>query len=169
MSPGRDPEDDDFTQDDPLFDDAPGPGQGSVRAGVTEFVRKLALTGLGAVFMTEEGIRSLAGQLKLPKEVLGYILSQADKTKQDVTRTVTEEVRRFLQSEKLRAEFLKLMQGMTVEVKAQIRLVPDPEARGQAPKLEVSELDAKVGSQQPPPAAPAPAPRPRASTRRKKE
>ena len=172
MSPGRDPEDDDLTQDDPLFDDAPGPGAtpGSVRAGVSEFVRKLALTGLGAVFMTEEGIRNLAGQLKLPKEVLGYILSQADKTKQDVTRTVTEEVRRFLQSEKLRAEFLKLMQGMTVEVKAQIRLVPDPEARHQSPKLVVSDLDAKVGSQQPP-AAPAPAPhKPRGGgARRKKE
>lgn len=167
MSPGRDPEDDDLTGEDPLFDDAPGPSQGSVRAGVTEFVRKLALTGLGAVFMTEEGIRSLAGQLKLPKEVLGYILSQADKTKQDVTRTVTEEVRRFLQSEKLRAEFLKLMQGMTVEVKAQIRLVPDAESRHQAPRLVVSELDAQVGSEKKPAAAPHKARG--GGTRRKKE
>ena len=29
--------------------------------------------------LTEEGIRSLAGQLKLPKEVLGFIVSQAEK------------------------------------------------------------------------------------------
>ncbi len=93
-----------------------------------EFVRKVAVAGLGALFMTEEGIRSLAGQLKLPKEVLGYILSQAEKTKDEVGRVVSEELRRFLQSEKLRDELLKLVSGMTMEVKAQIRLVPHEKA-----------------------------------------
>ena len=55
------------------------------RAGfVAELMRKVAVAGLGALFMTEEGIRTLAGQLKLPKEVLGFILSQAEKTKDEV-------------------------------------------------------------------------------------
>jgi hypothetical protein len=91
---------------------------------VPEFVRKVAVAGLGAIFMTEEGIRTLAGQLKLPKEALGYILSQAEKTKDEIGRVVSEEIRRFLQSEKLREEFLKLLAGMTVEVKAEVRLKP---------------------------------------------
>ncbi|HEX8825388.1 MAG TPA: hypothetical protein VF794_36075, partial [Archangium sp.] len=80
MAPGKDP-DDDF---DPLLGDEP---EEASRAGfVPEFVRKVAVAGLGAIFMTEEGIRSLAGQLKLPKEVLGYILGQAEKTKDEVGR-----------------------------------------------------------------------------------
>src|SRR5690348_7200148 len=74
---------------------------------VPELVKRVAVAGLGALFMTEEGIRSLAGQLKLPKEVLGFIVSQAEKTKDDLGRAVSDEVRRFLQSEKLREEFLK--------------------------------------------------------------
>jgi hypothetical protein len=124
------------------------------RSFVPDFVKKVAVAGLGALFMTEEGIRSLAGQLKLPKEVLSYILSQAEKTKSEVGRVVSEEIRRFLQSEKLREEFLKLLTGMTVEVKAELRLVPDRNRKDRpakddeevsSPRLTVSELTARRG------------------------
>jgi hypothetical protein len=108
---------------DPLSPDDPTRESG--KAGfVPEFVKKVAVAGLGALFMTEEGIRSLASQLKLPKEMLGFILTQAEKTKDDIGRVITDEVRRFLQSEKLREEFIKLMAGMTLELKAEIRLKP---------------------------------------------
>jgi hypothetical protein len=139
---------------DPLDDDQP---PHSSRAGfVPEFVRKVAVAGLGAIFMTEEGIRSLAGQLKLPKEVLGFILSQAEKTKDEVGRVLTDELRRFLQSEKLREEFLKLLSGMTLDVRAQIRLVPADEEKKKegsetgagssaTPRVVVSELNARRG------------------------
>ncbi|AFE05689.1 hypothetical protein COCOR_04183 [Corallococcus coralloides DSM 2259] len=122
---------------DPLFDDddAQQPGRESRGGFVPDFVRRMAVAGMGAVFMGEEGIRALAGQLKLPKEALGFILSQAEKTKDDISRVVTEELRRFMQSEKLRDEFLKLLSGMTVEVKAQIRLVPSEKAE-EAPAPE---------------------------------
>ena len=152
MAPGKAPEDD--TDDfDPLLGDEPE-REGSRAGFVPEFMRKVAVAGLGALFMTEEGIRSLAGQLKLPKEVLGYILGQAEKTKDEVGRVVSEELRRFLQSEKLRDELIKLVSGMTIEVKAQIRLVP-PEEReaGEASetatpgraKVTVSELHTRRG------------------------
>ncbi|MBZ4334555.1 hypothetical protein [Corallococcus sp. AS-1-12] len=123
---------------DPLFDDdsEQQPGRESRSGGfVPDFVRRMAVAGMGAVFMGEEGIRALAGQLKLPKEALGFLLSQAEKTKDDISRVVTEELRRFMQSEKLRDEFLKLLSGMTVEVKAQIRLVPSEKAE-EAPAPE---------------------------------
>src|SRR5687767_12230520 len=136
---------------DPLDDDADQVREG--RAGfVPEFVRKVAVAGLGAIFMTEEGIRNLAGQLKLPKEVLGYILGQAEKTKDEVGRVVSEELRRFLQSEKLRDELLKLVSGMTIEVKAQIRLVPqereeaqkeDGQKKQAPPKVAITELNTR--------------------------
>ena len=99
---------------------------------VPELVRRAAVAGLGALFMTEEGIRSLAGQLKLPKELLGFVVSQAEKTKDDIGRIVTDEVRRFLQSEKLRQEFLKLLTGMTIEIDAKVRLTPTDKPRHQS-------------------------------------
>ena len=148
MAPRKDHDEDDFT--DPLLGDDEEASGREGRAGfVPEFVRKVAVAGLGALFMTEDGIRSLAGQLKLPKEVLGLVLSQAEKTKDDIGRVVSEELRRFLQSEKLRDEFLKLMSGMTVEVTAQIRLVKPEEGQKKtaapAAKLTVSELKAGRG------------------------
>ncbi|MDY7231099.1 hypothetical protein [Hyalangium rubrum] len=146
---------------DPLDDDPDFAPHGSreSRAGfVPEFVRKMAVAGLGAIFMTEEGIRNLAGQLKLPKEVLGFILSQAERTKDEIGRVLAEEVRRFLQSEKLREEFVKLMSGMTLDVRAQIRLVPADEEKKEGtaeakasegasaePKVVISELNARRG------------------------
>lgn len=137
--------------DDPLsgggFQDNQHPGGGQGRMGfVADFVRKMAVAGVGAVFLGEEGLRSLAGQLKLPKEALGFIMGQAEKTKDEVGRVVSEEIRRFLQSEKLRDEVVKMLSGMTVEIKAQVRLIP-PEERGATagepsvlPKVTVTEL-----------------------------
>ncbi|MGQ0504009.1 MAG: hypothetical protein ACT4TC_01690 [Myxococcaceae bacterium] len=128
-------------EDDPLIGDYGSSKEGPARF-VPEFVKKVAVAGLGALFMTEEGIRSLAGQLKLPKEMLGVILTQAEKTKDDVGRVVSEELRRFLQSDKLREEFLKLMAGMTLEIKAEVRLQPRKDSEPEAP-LVVSELSAR--------------------------
>ncbi|HEX4622714.1 MAG TPA: hypothetical protein VH208_14215 [Myxococcaceae bacterium] len=145
MSPDA-PPDDPHDDADPLYGEGGDRGE---RGGLLpEFVRKMAVAGLGALFMTEEGLRGLAGQLKLPKEALQYIVSQAEKTKDDIGRVVSEELRRFLRSEQLREEFLKLLTGMTVEIKAEVRLVPDAEASpGDAagPRVSVTDLSVRRG------------------------
>ena len=131
---------------DPL--DPGEPDDKTLRGVIPELVRKVAVAGLGAVFMTEEGIRALAGQLKLPREVLTYVLSQAERTKEQVGQVISEEVRRYLQSDRLRDEFLKLLAGMTIEVKAEVKLVPD-RVKGDSPsllpKVAVSELKTSYG------------------------
>jgi hypothetical protein len=130
--------------EDPLDD---GPVDDRTRGFVPDFVRRMAWAGLGAVFMSEEGIRRLASQLKLPKEVLGTLLAQAEKTKDDLGRVVSEEVRKFLQSERLKDELLKVFSGMTIEVKAEVRLIPD-RTRGDAvggPQVKVTELRTRHG------------------------
>jgi hypothetical protein len=137
VSPPRD--------DEEFFDEDEAQKEG--RGFVPEFVRKMAVAGMGALFMTEEGLRGLASQLKLPKDVLTYVLAQAQTTKDDISRVVSEELRRFLQSEKLRDEFLKLLSGMTVEVTSQIRLVPTHERKGKppsaSPEVKITHLAAK--------------------------
>jgi hypothetical protein len=56
--------------DDPL-DDEGSEGEGKGRGFVPDFVRRMAWAGLGAVFMSEEGVRKVASQLKLPKRRWG--------------------------------------------------------------------------------------------------
>ena len=69
---------------------------------VPEIVRRAVLTGVGALFMTEEGIRNLVGDMKMPKDALAFLMAQAERTRGEVARVVTQEVRRFLESETLR-------------------------------------------------------------------
>ncbi|MBL8909706.1 MAG: hypothetical protein JNM17_03275 [Archangium sp.] len=119
--------------EDPLDGDNARDDDGR-RGFVPDFVRRMAWAGIGAVFMSEEGIRRLAGQLKLPKEALGFLLSQAEKTKDEIGRVVSDEVRKLLQSERVRDELLKMIAGMTIEVRAEVKLVPD-RVKGEAPSL----------------------------------
>src|SRR5260370_14935579 len=69
---------------------------------VPDLVRRAVLTGVGALFMTEEGLRNLVGEMKLPKDALAFLLAQADRTRSEAVRVVTQEVRRFLERETLR-------------------------------------------------------------------
>jgi len=114
---------------------------------VPDIVRRAVLTGVGALFMTEEGIRNLVGDMKMPKDALAFLMSQADKTRSEVARVVTQEVRRFLESETLRREIWKVVTGVTLEVNATIQLKPsgEPGFRAkikQKPKKEPEEGDA---------------------------
>ena len=94
---------------------------------VPDIVRRAVLTGVGALFMTEEGIRNMVGEMKLPKDALAFLLSQADKTRAEVARVVTQEMRRFLESETLRREMWKLLTGVTLEINATVQLKPSGE------------------------------------------
>lgn len=91
---------------------------------VPDIVRRAVLTGVGALFMTEEGIRKSVGDLRLPKDALAFLMSQAERTRAEVARVVTQEVRRFLESETLRREISKLFTGVTLEVNATLQLKP---------------------------------------------
>jgi hypothetical protein len=106
-------------------DDEPPDEQ--VKGFVPDIVRRAVLTGVGALFMTEEGIRNLVGEMKLPKDALAFLVAQADKTRSEVTRIVTQEVRRFLESETLSREIWKLLTSVTLEVNATVQLKPSGE------------------------------------------
>src|SRR5579859_4472798 len=114
--------------DEPEFPDDLPPEEAKKLSGILpDIVRRAVLTGVGALFMTEEGIRNMVGEMRLPKDALGFLLAQADKTRTEVARVVTQEMRRFLESETLRKEIWKLLTGVTLEVNATIQLKPSGE------------------------------------------
>ena len=71
--------------------------------------------------------------VKLGQELVDGKLSivmgreQADKTRTEVARVVTQEMRRFLESETLRREIWKLLTSVTLEVNATVQLKPSGE------------------------------------------
>jgi hypothetical protein len=102
-----------------------GEGAESPRGSLADGVKKAILAGVGALFMTEESARRLARDWKLPKDVIGFIASQANGAKDEILRLFAEEVRRFLESEAVRAEFWKGLAENTIEIRAEIRVRPD--------------------------------------------
>ena len=120
---------------------------------VPDIVRRAVLTGVGALFMTEEGIRNLMGEMKLPKDALAFLLAQADNTRGEVARVVTAEMRRFLESDRLRREMWKLLTSVSIEINATVNLKPSAEPqfkarlkqRKEAPRKEPDEPEEEDG------------------------
>jgi hypothetical protein len=136
------PDEDSTTTTDPGA--TPDSGDGGARKFVAETVRKAVLTGLGAVFLTEEGARKLAREWKLPKEIVGYVTAQAGGAKDEIVRVVSEEVRKFFESEALRREFLRVLTSMSIEVHAEISLKPAKTGKGVAPDVKISAVNPRL-------------------------
>lgn len=125
---------DDTFPPDPDAPDENGASEPSGRAGfVADVVRKAVLTGVGALFLTEEGARKVAREWKLPKELASYLVGQAQGARDEVLGVVAREMRRFLESEVFRRELFQLLDSMTVEVHAEIRLKESDPSRPPSP------------------------------------
>ncbi|MBK9517167.1 MAG: hypothetical protein IPO09_07375 [Anaeromyxobacter sp.] len=103
----------------------PGAEAAGPAGGLQDALRKALLAGMGAIFLTEEGARRLAREWKLPKELIGFLGSQASGAKDEILRIFSDEVRRFFESEAVRREFARALSSMVVEVKAEIRVRPN--------------------------------------------
>lgn len=108
---------------DPL-EGGEGAGGEAGGGGLQDALRKAVLAGMGALFLTEEGARRMAREWKLPKELMGYLGSQASGAKDEVLRVFSDEVRRFLESEAVRREFARALSSLVIDVKAEIRIRP---------------------------------------------
>jgi hypothetical protein len=124
--------------DEPREDE---PGTEAGAKGLQDALRKVLLTGMGALFLTEEGARRLAREWKLPKELVGYLGAQASGAKDEVMRIFSEEVRRFFESEAVRREVTRALSSMVVEVKAEIRVRPDEQ--GEPRPVVTAEVKAR--------------------------
>lgn len=94
-------------------------GAGAKATGaVTDSIRKAVFGGLSALFVSEEGIRQTIGEL--PKDALSFLLTQTDKTRKELMRVVSDELKSFLRQLDLQGEIKEMLSGLTVEVKAEI-------------------------------------------------
>jgi len=91
---------------------------------IGDVVRKAVLTGVGALFLTEEGAKKLAREWKLPKELASYLVSQAAGAKDEILRVVGNEMRRFFESEAFRREIERFLGSVAIQVNAEIHLKP---------------------------------------------
>jgi hypothetical protein len=109
--------------------EAPGPTSEAERdekgKGISDYIKRAVLAGVGAVFMTEEGVRGFLGDLKLPKQTAQFVLNQVAKTKEDLFRIVTSEIRAFLESTQLSEELKKVLTSISLEISTKVRFLDE--------------------------------------------
>jgi hypothetical protein len=104
--------------------------KGRLEQLIPDIVRRTFYAGLGAVFTTEEGIRKMASEFQLPKDVANFLIQQAASSKDELFRIVAKELRGFLESVNVSGELQKLLTSLSFEIKTEIRFIPNDEAVG---------------------------------------
>ena len=75
-------------------------------------------------------LKSLMSEFKLPKEIVAHIMSQVDDTKQAAVAVVARETRLFLEKTNLSDELVKMLSKISLEVKTQVRFLPNEDSMG---------------------------------------
>jgi hypothetical protein len=91
---------------------------------IPEMVRRIVGMGLSGFFLTEEAIRKAIGDT-LPKDWADFAVDQSERTRREFMDRLTSEIGRSLENVDLATVLATLMEGRTVEIKAEFRLKPD--------------------------------------------
>lgn len=63
-----------------------------LQSKAAEMMKKVLTVGVGTIFLTEESLRGMIGDLKVPKELLGGILDSAAKTKDEFLKNLSKDI-----------------------------------------------------------------------------
>jgi hypothetical protein len=86
--------------------------------------------GATALRMREQSIRELIPGVNLTREVARAILAQVEETKKAIVRTVANEFKDFLEATDLATELQKALTSLSLELKTEVRFVPNDRAVG---------------------------------------
>jgi hypothetical protein len=117
-------------------------GSGGPLNAIPDFMRKAFATGLSGFFFTEEALRKALGDT-LPKDWADFAVDQSSRARDDFLERISFEVGRALENIDLAAVLSQLLEGRTLEVKAEVRLSPK-QAGDTALRLEVASSSARA-------------------------
>ena len=109
---------------------------GARRPALPEIMRRALSLGLSGFFLTEEAVRKALGDT-LPKDWIDFAVDQSERTRQEFLERLSFEIGRALETADLASVLRDLLEGRTLEVRAEIRLAERDEKPG-APDLRVA-------------------------------
>jgi len=95
---------------------------------IPDLVKRILEAGFDRLSEGPDSVRKVVGDLRLPREALGSILSQIDETKQGLYRVVAKEVRDFLGQTSFADELTRALTALSFEIRTEVRFIPN-EAR----------------------------------------
>lgn len=93
------------------------------KAMLGDSLRKLFGVGVSAAFMTEESIRQYLGDLKLPKEILNGVLQSANRSKDEITNRVSNEIIKIVDKIDWVKELARFAETHKFKIQAEIDIV----------------------------------------------
>jgi hypothetical protein len=116
---------------------------------IPDLVKRILEAGLERLTEGPDSVRRVVGEMKLPREAIGSILSQIDETKQGLYRVVAKEVRDFLGQTNFADELTRALTALSFEIKTEVRFIPN-DARGHATPDIRSKVSVKRRQSVPP-------------------
>ena len=105
-----------------------------VERAVPELVKRLLERALeSGVERLQEGpenLRNFVGEMKVPKDVLQYLYTQIDDTKNGLYRVVAKEIRDVVEQTQFAEELTKVLTKLSFEIKTEIRFIPNDARSG---------------------------------------
>ena len=100
-------------------------GDDNIQSKATDFVKKVLTVGMGTLFLTEESLKGMVSEFKLPKELLGGILESANKTRKEFLHNLSQDLMDRV-SEKIDARALvnEILDQNEIEISMKISFKP---------------------------------------------
>lgn len=96
----------------------------------TEMMKKILTVGVGTLFLTEESLRNLISEIKIPKEILSGILDSANKTKNEFFKNLSQEViGRVTDKMDLRTYIQEVLEKNEIDLHVRIRFKPKKKSK----------------------------------------
>lgn len=95
-------------------------GADDLKSQISEAMKKIVLTGVGTIFLTEETVRTYLGEMKLPKEMWSGFLENAQKTKTEFLGTFAKEAAAVLAKVDVAAEAKKFLEGHRIKISVEV-------------------------------------------------
>lgn len=96
-----------------------------------DILRRMMGLGFSGFFMTETALRKALGDT-LPKEWIEFAVEQSDRTRDEFIERLAGEIARTMEAIDLVSMAERVLEGHTLEVKAEIRLRPDKRKKSSA-------------------------------------
>ena len=96
-----------------------------LEGAIPELIKRAVELGYEKAHEAPDAVKQIVGDLKLPKEVVGYIFSQVDETKNGLFRIFAKEMRDFLEHTNITGEMQKILTTVQFEVNTTIRFRPN--------------------------------------------
>jgi hypothetical protein len=110
----------------------PGGRRRRLEGVIPELLKRAIEIGVDKATDAPESLKHFVGDLKLPKEIASYLLTQIDETKNGLFRVVAKEIRDFLEHTNISNEMSKMLTTVQFEINTTVRFTPNDTAKPQA-------------------------------------